>query len=395
MESNKKEKIILVSPAYPYRGGQALVESYMYKTISELGYDALTVSYSLLYPSIFFPGTTQFDDSKIIPFEHTNKIKRIINSINPFSWYRAARFIKKEKPDAVIFVWWMPFFAPALSTIARLLKKNNKKIQITFLVENYISHENRWFDRFFTKRTLRRADSFICQSEFIEKQIQQDFKQTPIHKTTLSIYDCYNLNRYTKQTAKDFLNIDTQNVILFFGLIRPYKGLDKLIETFAHIAKEKPDTTLLIVGECYDDITKYQNIIKKHDLQTKTMLVNKFIANEDVEPYFKAADVVVLPYYSGTQSGILMMAYGFEVPVVATDVGGISELIVENKTGIVVNNNEIEHLSPAINQILDTKDDFPYSEEIRKYTHNLGYVNMANILKKIIENGHEKTNFNH
>ena len=384
MDNNKEGKIILVGPAYPYRGGQALVESYLFKTINGLGYDALTVSYTMLYPSVFFPGTTQYDESKIIPFEHSDKIKRLINSINPFSWFRAYRFIKKEKPDAVIFVWWMPFFAPALSTIARLLKrKQSKGIQITFLVENYISHENRWFDRFLTKRTLRWADSFICQSEFIEKQICQDFKQKPIHKTTLSIYDCYNLNRYTKQTARNFLNIDSQNVILFFGLIRPYKGLDRLIETFARIIKEKPDATLLIVGECYDDIVKYQNIIKEHDLQAKTMLINKFIPNEDVEPYFKAADVVVLPYYSGTQSGILMMAYGFEVPVVTTDVGGIAELVIENKTGIVVNNNEIEHLLPAINHILDTKDVIPYAEEIRKYTHNLGYVNMGNILEKL------------
>ena len=381
---DNSKKIILVGPAHPYRGGQALVESYLFKTINELEYDVLTVSYSLLYPSIFFPGTTQFDESKIIPFEHADKIKRLINSINPFSWFKAYRFIKKENPDAVIFVWWMPFFAPALSSIARWLKKRrNNEIQITFLVENYVSHENRRFDRFLTKKTLRWADSFICQSEFIEKQIGQDFKQKPIHRTTLSIYDCYNLNRYTKQTAKSFLNIDSQNVILFFGLIRPYKGLDRLIETFARLVKEKTDTTLLIVGECYDDIVKYQSIIKEHNVQEKTMLVNKFIPNEDVEPYFKAADVVVLPYYSGTQSGILMMAYGFEVPVVATDVGGIAELIVENKTGIVVNNNEIENLFPAINHILDTKDVIPYAEEIRKYTHNLGYVNMGKILEEI------------
>jgi glycosyltransferase involved in cell wall biosynthesis len=379
-----KGKIILVSPAYPYRGGQVVVESYLYKTMSNMGYDVLTVSYSLLYPSIFFPGTTQFDESKNILFEHTNKIKRIINSINPFTWIRAYRFIKKEKPNAVIFVWWMPFFGPALGTIAKLLKKRCKQTQIAFLVENYISHENRWFDRFFTKRTLRLADSFICQSAFIEKQIRQDFQQIPVHKTTLCIYDHYNLNRYNKKTSREFLNIESQNVILFFGLIRPYKGLDKLIETFAYISKEKPDTILLIVGECYDDIEKYQNLIKQHHLEAKTMLVNKFIPNEDVEPYFKASDVVVLPYYSGTQSGILMMSYGFEVPVVVTNVGGMSELILEKKTGLVVNNNEVENLLPAINQILDTKNIISYAEEIHKYTHNLGYINMKNILEEII-----------
>jgi len=382
-----QKKIILVGPAYPYRGGQALVESYLYKTINDIGYDVFTVSYSLLYPSIFFPGTTQFDESKIIPFEHKNKIKRIINSINPLSWFKTYRFIKNKNPDVVIFVWWMPFFGPALGTIAKLLKKHSKDIQITFLVENYISHENRWFDSFLTKKTLRCADSFICQSEFIKKQISKDFHNIPIHKTTLSIYDCYNLNRYNKQTARNFLNINSQNVILFFGLIRSYKGLNKLIETFAHIIKEKPDTILLIVGESYEDIVKYQDIIKEHNLQEKIMLVNKFIPNEDVEPYFKSADVVVLPYYSGTQSGILMMSYGFEIPVVATNVGGIAELIIDNKTGIVVNNNEIECLFPAIKQILDTKDTIPYSEEIRNFTHNLGYVNMQNILEKIINSG--------
>src|SRR5688572_1939249 len=162
------KRIVLVGPAYPYRGGQALVEAYVFNTLTQMGYDCHTVSYSLLYPSILFPGTTQFDDSKLIPFEHTSRIRRLINSVNPLTWYKAAREITKLNPDGVIFVWWMPFFGPALGTIARLLKKKTK---IIFLVENYVSHEKRWFDRFYTKKTLKHAHAFISESGYVTSQV--------------------------------------------------------------------------------------------------------------------------------------------------------------------------------------------------------------------------------
>ncbi|MDR0970097.1 MAG: glycosyltransferase [Lentimicrobiaceae bacterium] len=380
-------KICIVGPAYPYRGGQALVEAYLHHTITQLGYDTKTISYTLLYPSIFFPGTTQFDSSSFIPFEHKNKIHRIINSINPFTWRKAFLTLKKEQPDVVIFVWWMPFFGPALGYIARKIKKNLKSTKITFLVENYISHENRWFDRFFTKKTLKWADSFISQSSYIKEQIQQDFPNAPIYQTTLSIFDCYDLENYSKQSAREFLGIKTEHVILFFGLIRPYKGLDRLIETFAQLLKDNPDTSLLIVGENYESMEKYQDLIARYNLKNNVLLFNKFIPNEEVEPYFKAADVVVMPYYSGTQSGILMMAYGFKIPVVVTDVGGIAELVVPNKTGIVVQNNEVKNLLPAINQILNTKNAVSYSDMIKTHTHNLGYVNLGSILERVTDTG--------
>ncbi|HBN06643.1 MAG TPA: hypothetical protein DD434_12790 [Bacteroidales bacterium] len=377
-------KITIIGPAYPYRGGQALVEAYLHKTVSEIGYDTNTISYKLLYPSIFFPGKTQFDNSKLIPFEHNDKIKRIINSINPFTWYKTYREIKKDKSDLIIIVWWMPFFGPALGTIAYLVKKKLKKTKICFLVENYTSHEGWWFDRFFCKHTLKYADSFICESNYINKQIKVDFPNTPIYETTLSIYDCYNLNKYTKQSAKEFLGIKTENVVLFFGMIRPYKGLDKLIESFKLLLEKTPDTTLLIVGECYEDIKKYEKMISENGIGDRTIMVNSFIDNEDIEPYFKAADMVAMPYYSGTQSGILMMAYGFNVPVVVTDVGGISELVKNDETGIVVKNNEVENFLPAMEKVLSTKNTVPYSENISKFVYGLGYQNLKNIFSELL-----------
>ncbi len=382
MSQNKK--IVLVGPAYPYRGGQALVEAYMYNALSKLGYDCNTISYQLLYPSIFFPGTTQFDESEVIPFEHTSKIKRIINSINPLTWFKAASEIKKMNPDMVIIVWWMPFFGPALSTIARLIKKN-KNTKVVFLVENYVSHEKRWFDSFSTKYTFKYADAFICQSKFINEQISADFKGKPIHQTTLSIYDCYDLGKYNKQTAREFLGIKTENVILFFGLIRAYKGLDKLIIAFKEILKTRPDTTLLIVGECYEDIKKYTDLIDKLGLNDKVILNDSFIPNEKIEPYFKAADLSCLPYNSGTQSGILMMAYGFKIPVLVTDVGGVAELVKEGETGRIIADNSLDNLVNGVHQILSTKDTVDYAANIESYTKGLGYTHLGIFVKSLLK----------
>jgi len=368
------KKVIIISPAYPYRGGQALVEAYLHNTIKEMGYDTSTISYTMLYPSIFFPGTSQYDKSKLIPFKHTDKIKRIINSINPFTWIRAFNHLKKEKPDAVIYVWWMPFFGPALGYIARRVRKSLKATKNIFLVENYVSHEKRFFDSLLTRKTLKYADIFVSESTYITEQINKGFPEKKVFQTTLSVYDCYDQNRFTKESARNELKITAKNVILFFGMIRPYKGLDKLIETF-HEMKHS-DSTLLIVGESYESIDKYKKLISDFDLQDRVILVNEFVNNEEIELYFRASDVVVLPYYSGTQSGILMMAYGFGIPVVTTDMGGLGELIIENKTGIIVDDNSIKNLKPAIEKILSTKDSTVYREEIKKFTTDLGYANL-------------------
>ena len=331
MNTNKK-KIVIVGPAYPYRGGQALVEGHLFHYLTQAGFDCNTITFTLLYPSIFFPGKTQTETSKKIFFEHADRIKRIINSINPFTWIKAAWTIRKIKPHAVIFIWWMPFFGPAYSTIAFLSKKFSKS-KIVFLVENFISHENRWFDKISIFFTLRLADHFICQSKYIYNQLKNFFLAKPIHSVTLPTYDCFNLRRFNKKSAKKELGINTNNVILYFGLIRPYKGLDILIQAFPKVLDKYPDTTLLIVGECYENEEKYNDLIKSQNIQNHTTIVFEYVANEELEPYFKAADLCCLPYKSGTQSGISMVSYGFRIPVVATDVGGIPETVTHGVNG--------------------------------------------------------------
>ncbi|MEM7103393.1 MAG: glycosyltransferase [Bacteroidota bacterium] len=378
------KKVVIIGPAYPYRGGQALVEAHLFSTLTDLGYDCHTISFTLLYPKIFFPGKTQYDESGVRFYPHDDKITRMINSINPFSWWKTARKIRKLKPDITIFVWWMPFFGPCYWTIAFLLKLF-LKTKIVFLIENYVSHENLWFDHLSSKLTLRKADFFICQSEFTKTQLLKVHKNKTVFRTTLSVFDCYDLKNYTQDSAKEKLGIKTSKVVLFFGLIRPYKGLDKLIESFRYIRDEYPDTTLLIVGEAYEDAQKYHDLIESEGIKDQTIMVSEFIPNEEVELYFKASDLVCMPYNSASQSGILMMAYGMRKPVVVTDVGGLAELVQNHKTGMIVKHNDPKLLAEGIKTTFKDQENVDFEANINNLSSSLGYINMEDMFKKIEE----------
>lgn len=375
------KKIVLIGPAYPYRGGQALVEAYLYQELTRAGYEVNTITFTLMYPPVLFPGKTQYDQSSVVPFSHPEKITRMINSIWPISWWRTIRHIRRQQPDLVIFVWWMPFFAPVYWTIARGLRGRTR---IVYLIENYISHEERWFDRWASRFCLRTAEAFICESGYVEADLARDFPQTPCYRTTLSIYDCYDLKRYTRQEARRKLGVRHRKMILFFGLIRPYKGLANLIRAFEQVAREDPEVELWIVGECYEDEAKYRRMIAAHPARERIHFRNQFVPNEELEVYFKACDVVCLPYDSATQSGILMIAYAFGVPVVATRVGGLPELVLPDRTGKLVEPGNPAALAGALLEILQ-EDRTPYQANIRNLAATLGYQNIPQIVADILK----------
>ena len=285
-------------------------------------------------------------------------------------------------PDMPIFVWWMPFFGPCYGTIVRLLQRFTKT-QVVFVVENFVSHERRWFDKFFTQWTLKKADRFISFSQHINKLVTEHFPTKKITTTTLPPFNHFDLTNYDKESARKKLGITHKNVILYFGLITKYKGLDQLIRAMKIMATQNPDCMLLAVGECYEDITVYQKLIVEHNLQDRIQLIDKFIPNEEVEPYFKAADVVCLPYYSGTQSGILMMAYGFGQPVVITNLGGIAELVNE-KTGIVIADNEPQKIVDATLSVMNNTTE-NYAKNIENIAEALGYKNFDEIIESFME----------
>ena len=200
----------------------------------------------------------------------------------------------------------------------------------------------------------------------------------------MPIFNCFNHDKFNTDSAREYLNIHAENLILYFGYIRPYKGLQNLISAFAELIKERDDTKLLIVGECYEDPEIYKKQILELKIVDKVHFKNEFISNEQVEPYFKAADFICLPYNSASQSGIIMIAYGFGKPVVVTDVGGLPELVVEGKTGFIAERNNQKSLLLAIRKMLADKAPKRYANEIKNLNKNLGYESIKEIVNDML-----------
>lgn len=328
----KRYKIFVIGPAYPLRGGLATFDELFCRSLIEQGHDAQIISYSLQYPNFLFPGSTQFDESGNVPKGIT--IHTLINSVNPFNWLKTARFIKKQKPDFVVVRFWIPFMGPALGTICRSISK--KGIKVIAVTDNVIPHEKRPGDTAFTKYFLKWCQGFVTMSRAVLNDLGK-FTHSPHKKFLLHpLYTSFG-EKMEKQEARQKLKLDPSvKTVLFFGLIRAYKGLDLLLEAMADTTIRQMNVKLLVAGEFYEDKKMYTDIIEKNNLQNNIVLYDAFIPNEEVRVYFSAADLLALPYRSATQSGVTQVAFHFEKPVVVTNVGGLSEIIPHGKCGYVV-----------------------------------------------------------
>ena len=325
-------RIAIVGPAYPLRGGNALFVAHLYENLKR-DQDAYVVSFKRLYPSLLFPGKTQLNLSRD-PVKSTPS-RQLIDSIDPFSWGRAVNWIAqpKRRPDLVIFVWWNPLFGICYGEMARMLKRR-ARAGIVFVCENVVSHENRAVDQFLTKFALSKADYFLALSGVVGRRLQSLFPTTPLRQAALPIYDCYRGSDVDREQARKALKLE-RPTLLFFGYVRAYKGLDYLLRAMPRVLS-RIDADLLIVGEFYDDPRKYDRIIQEHGLADRVRIVAEHVPDERVGDYFAAADVVVLPYVSATQSGITRIAFAFDLPVISTDVGGLPEVVRDGETGYIV-----------------------------------------------------------
>jgi len=378
-----KKKIILIGPAYPYRGGNALFVTHTYESLKN-HFDVKIYNYKLLYPSFLFPGTTQFDKSKEQVFKVPSE--RIINSINPFNWLKVANLLKKESADLVVFDWWHPFFGFCHGSISFLLRKKYKN-KILFITENVVSHEANAIDKFLTKIGLSSASKFLALSGIVEKEVQQYSKGKKVYRSELPVYDCYKQSEEANiKKLKQDLGFDEDSfVLLFFGYVRKYKGLDILIEAFPKILSVNPNAKLLIVGEFYDDPKESTELIKKRKLEEKVKVINQFVPNEEVAKYYQASDLVILPYRSATQSGILNVAYGFYKPVIVTDVGGLAEFVDEGKTGFVVKPNSPEAIADGVQKFLSSKVQTDFTVHIQERNRKNSFNQLPEVFEKILE----------
>ncbi|RAU81598.1 glycosyltransferase [Pontibacter arcticus] len=358
------KRVIIVGPAYPLRGGgMATFNERLAYALQEAGNEVEIVTFSLQYPAFLFPGKSQYSEEA--PPEGLT-IKVLINSINPISWWRAGNYIRKQKPDLVIFRYWLPFMAPCLGTIARIIRRN-KYSRILAITDNVIPHEKRPGDTPLTSYFLRACHGFITMS----RSVQQDLLQFEPRKPSLylphPLYDNFGQPE-TKAEACTALDLDPKyNYILFFGFIRAYKGLDLLLRALAEpVLKANPSIKLIIAGEFYEAAEPYLELIQELDLQDKLILRTNFIPNSEVRHYFCAGDLVVQPYKHATQSGVTQIAYHFDKPMVITNVGGLAELVPDGEVGYVVAPNA-EAIAGAINDFYTSGQAQGMSQHIQKY----------------------------
>lgn len=325
--------VVLIGPAYPYRGGIADTNERLAIEIKSSGIKTTIYTFKLQYPSILFPGKTQFvDKSKKKP---DLLILRKINSVNPLNWIKIGKELKRIKPDIIIVRYWIPFLSPALGTILRIAKKN-KYTKIIAIVDNFIPHEKRLGDTLLSKYFMKSVDGCIVMSLSVKAEIERFFKNKLIEYCPHPLFDHYG-KIIPKEEARKSLKLDvTKKYILFFGLVRDYKGLDLLIEAVALIDTSILNFDIIVAGEFYSAKEKYLQLIEKYHLKDRFHIYDQFIPDELIPYFFCAADVVVQPYKDATQSGVTQVAYHFNKPMIVTNVGGLSEIVPNNKVGFVV-----------------------------------------------------------
>jgi len=351
------KKITILSTAYPLRGGIANFTGLLYKTLSR-NYSTNVVTFKRQYPAFFFPGSSQTEE------DNTEKIPSevLVDSINPFNWIKVGLKLKKEKPDLIIFKYWMPFFAPCFGTITRIARLN-KITKVLVICDNVIPHERKPGDISLTKFFFKKVDFFVTMSESVTKDLLQIKKEANYKLLFHPVYSNFG-NPLPKAEALNWLKIEAENILLFFGFVRAYKGLDDLLKAVS-ILKNKIDFKLIIAGEFYVDRSKYIDLINNYDIKDKIILREEYIPPSEVKYYFSAADAVVLPYKSATQSGIMQICNNFLKPVIATKVGGLGEMIKENFNGYLAEPNNPDSFALAIEKFFKNKELIDFTSNVK------------------------------
>lgn len=370
-------KISYLSTFYPFRGGIAQFNASLLRELEKQGHELDSFTFTTQYPSILFPGETQMvKEGDVVDIIDS---KRILNTAFPFNWPFAASKIKKSFPDLLIMKYWMSYFGPSLGYVAGRMPASTKVVTI---LDNVIPHEKKFFDKAFTKYFLNRNDGFIAMSDKVKTDLLTYLPNAKVQLLPHPLYNHFGEIPDAKKARKTLGLYHDKKTLLFFGFIRDYKGLDLLIDAFS-----KLDDTyqLVIAGEVYGSFEKYDALIEKCANKDKIFKHVKYISDTEVGNYFAAADVCILPYKSATQSGITGISYHFETPMIATDVGGLAEVIEHNKTGLIVAEPNPELLKNGIIQFFEVFSDFSFVDNIRQLKKELSWNSFANGLMKFIE----------
>ncbi|MBO6074818.1 MAG: glycosyltransferase [Paludibacteraceae bacterium] len=363
--------IALLGTAYPYRGGLAAFNERLARQFMAEGHDVQIFTFTMQYPDFLFPGKTQYSDS---PAPKDLKITRTMNSIAPWSWWKTARLLKKAKIDVLVIKFWIPLMAPCLGTIAQLARRQG--IQVVSILDNVIPHEPHFWDKWLIRYFIRSVDRFVAMSESVRqdclKFLPRD-KQNCVKLSPHPLYDNFG-EAVEKRKAREELGLPgDKTILLFFGFIRDYKGLDELMRAYAEAIetkderqKTKDKLLLVVAGEFYNNGEQYKLLEQELGLEGTIAWHTDFIPDERVRLYFSAADMIVQPYKTATQSGVTQIAYHFERPMLVTNVGGLAEIVPNGKVGYVCPVDE-----HAIAEALVQFAEMPAEEREKQFGENI------------------------
>ena len=374
--------IVLLGTAYPFRGGLATFNERLARQLQAEGHKVEVITFTLQYPSFLFPGKTQYSSEKAPTDLH---ISQQVNSCNPLNWIKVGRRIRQMQPDLLITCYWMAFFAPCYSIIERIAKSNGKT-RCVALVHNMIPHEPSLLDKLFAPLYVRATDGFVALSDSVVQDIN---RLDPSHKPKTSyphpIYDHYG-EQMSKEEACLALHLQPEKqYMLFFGLVRAYKGLDLLLDAFGFVKDQLPNLQLIIAGEFYEDEDKYRTQIASNQLTDRVIIKNEFIADADLRKYFGVADLIVQPYKSATQSGVTQVAFHFEKPMLVTNVGGLGEIVHDHQMGYAVDPNA-QAIAEALTDYYTQNRQADYTTYLIQQKENYSWAKLAESFVTIYNN---------
>jgi len=376
-------RIVIAAPAHPYRGGIAEFSNRIALQFQSEGHDITVVTFSLQYPRFLFPGKTQYTDS---PPPENLRITRKLNSVNPVNWLINGTRLKRQKPDILLLRFWLPFMGPCLGTIARIARSNGHT-KVICIFDNVVPHEKRPGDRLLTKYLTGSVDGAIVMSATVKEELEVFRSDMPIKFSPHPLFD-----NYGESVPRDFaissLKLDPKySYLLFFGFIRAYKGLDLLIDAFGDQRLRNRNLRLIIAGEFYEDDKPYRELIIKNGLEDEVIVFNSFIRDGEVPLFFAAADIIVQPYRSATQSGVAQIAFQYEKPMLVTDVGGLKEIIADGKCGYVVKPDP-QSIADSIVDFYDNNRKYRFidgvKEEKQKFTWDKMTSAIFDVYKHVI-----------
>ncbi len=367
-------RFAFVGTAYPMRGGIAQYNALLCRELAREGHDVSFFSFTRQYPSFLFPGKTQIEEGADPAPVHA---RATVDSINPRSWLTTADAIAREKPDVLMFKYWMPFFAPAFGSIARRVKKRVRGCKVVLICDNVIPHEHRPLDAGLTRYMLNAADAFVVMSKSVLEDLRRFRPGAPARLIPHPLYTHFG-EPIERRIARSRLGWKAEErVLLFFGYIRRYKGLDVLLRAMPAI-KARTGARLVVLGEFYEDRVPYDTIVADAGLSGGDVtMTGEYVPSESVGVTFSASDLVVLPYRDATQSGIVQVAFQLERPVLCTRVGGLEEMVTDGATGLIIPPEDEGALADAVERYFANNMEAKLVAEIRRVKAGMGWDSLA------------------